>query len=34
MLEQADVKPAIVLVHGAFADASTRGTFAWCPREG
>jgi hypothetical protein len=34
MPEQADVKPMIMLVHGAFADASTRRTFARCPREG
>jgi hypothetical protein len=34
MPEQVDVKATIVLVHGAFADASTRRTSARCPREG
>jgi len=34
MPEQADVKATIVLVHGAFADGSTRRTLARCPREG
>ena len=34
MPEQADVTPTIVLVHGAFTDASTRRTLARCPRKG
>jgi hypothetical protein len=34
MPQQADAKPTIVLVHGAFTDASTRRTLARCPQEG